>query len=150
MNIIIIILLVILAVMQVVGFLLLYKMNPELKDLIVVVAEAFVNIGKATEQHILEINNPLGDIKKDIESIKKDLEYIPNKINDDYLRIAEETWRLHNRITKLEMDKHIIQKDLLNITPNHKRVTLGLDPIESCDKPYVEGLEFVEDEEVFK
>lgn len=55
------------------------------------------------------------------------------KINDDYLRIAEETWRLHNRITKLEIDKHIVQKDLLNKTYNEKRALLGLDPIESCD-----------------
>lgn len=88
--------------------------------------------------------------KDDLDEIKDIIKSIPNKINDDYLRIAEETWRLHNRITKLEMDKHIVQKDLLNITPNHIRVELGLDPIESCDEPYVEGLEHVDDDEVFK
>lgn len=84
------------------------------------------------------------------KSINEKLDYIPNKINDDYLRIAEETWRLHNRITKLEIDKHIIQKDLLNKTYNEKRAQLGLDPIESCDTKYVEGVEIIDDEEVFK
>lgn len=89
-------------------------------------------------------------IHHEFNSISDDLKYLPNKVNDDYLRIAEETWRLHNRITKLEMDKHIVQKDLLNKTYNDKRVSLGLDPIESCDTKYVEGVEIIDDEEVFK
>lgn len=89
-------------------------------------------------------------IHHEFNSISDDLKYLPNKVNDDYLRIAEETWRLHNRITKLEMDKHIVQKDLLNKTYNDKRVSLGLDPIESCDTKYIEGVEIIDDEEVFK
>lgn len=89
-------------------------------------------------------------IHHEFNSISDDLKYLPNKVNDDYLRIAEETWRLHNRITKLEIDKHIIQKDLLNKTYNEKRAQLGLDPIESCDTKYVEGVKIVDDEEVFK
>lgn len=89
-------------------------------------------------------------VHNEFNSISDDLKYLPNKINDDYLRIAEETWRLHNRITKLEIDKHIVQKDLLNKTYNEKRAQLGLDPIESCDTKYVEDVELVDDEEVFK
>lgn len=89
-------------------------------------------------------------IHNEFNSVSDDLKYLPNKINDDYLRIAEETWRLHNRITKLEIDKHIVQKDLLNKTYNEKRAQLGLDPIESCDTKYVEDVELVDDEEVFK
>ena len=85
----------------------------------------------------------------DLDEIKEIIKSIPNKINDDYLRIAEETWRLHNRITRAELDKHIVQPEIIGSTPNHKRQELGLDPIESCDEPYVEGLELVEDEEVF-
>lgn len=88
--------------------------------------------------------------KDDLDEVKEIIKSIPNKINDDYLRIAEETWRLHNRITKAEIDKHIVQPDIIGSTPNHKRQELGLDPIESCDEPYVEGLEIVEDDEVFK
>lgn len=88
--------------------------------------------------------------KDDLDEIKEIIKSIPNKINDDYLRIAEETWRLHNRITRAEIDKHIIQQEAVGTTPNHKRQELGLDPIESCDEPYVEGLEVVEDDEVFK
>lgn len=88
--------------------------------------------------------------KDDLDEIKDIIKSIPNKINDDYLRIAEETWRLHNRITRAEIDKHIVQPEIIGSTPNHKRQELGLDPIESCDEPYVEGLEQVDDEEVFK
>ena len=88
--------------------------------------------------------------KDDLDEIKDIIKSIPNKINDDYLRIAEETWRLHNRITRAEIDKHIVQPEIIGSTPNHKRQELGLDPIESCDEPYVEGLEHVDDEEVFK
>lgn len=88
--------------------------------------------------------------KDDLDEVKEIIKSIPNKINDDYLRIAEETWRLHNRITRAEIDKHIIQPEIAGATPNHKRQELGLDPIESCDEPYVEGLEVVEDDEVFK
>lgn len=89
------------------------------------------------------------DEKEALDEIKEIIKSIPNKINDDYLRIAEETWRLHNRITRTEIDKHIIQPEVIDSTPNHKRQELGLDPIESCDEPYVEGLELVEDKEVF-
>ena len=88
--------------------------------------------------------------KGDLDEIKDIIKSIPNKINDDYLRIAEETWRLHNRITRAEIDKHIVQPEIIGSTPNHKRQELGLDPIESCDEPYVEGLEQVDDEAVFK
>lgn len=88
--------------------------------------------------------------KDDLDEVKEIIKSIPNKINDDYLRIAEETWRLHNRITRAEINKHIVQPEIVNSTPNHKRQELGLDPIESCDEPYIEGLEYVEDEEVFK
>lgn len=88
--------------------------------------------------------------KDDLDEVKEIIKSIPNKINDDYLRIAEETWRLHNRITRAEIDKHIIQKEAVGTTPNHKRQELGLDPIESCDEPYVEGLEHVDDKEAFK
>lgn len=88
--------------------------------------------------------------KDDLDEVKEIIKSIPNKINDDYLRIAEETWRLHNRITRAEINKHIIQPETIGSTPNHKRQELGLDPIESCDEPYVEGLEHVDDEEVFK
>lgn len=111
-----------------------------------------LSMSDSVNQLITKVNHiqVLMDEKDDLDEIKDIIKSIPNKINDDYLRIAEETWRLHNRITKLEMDKHIVQKDLLNITPNHKRVELGLDPIESCDEPYVEGLEHVDDDEVFK
>ena len=111
-----------------------------------------LSISDSVNQLITKVNHiqVLMDEKDDLDEIKDIIKSIPNKINDDYLRIGEETWRLHNRITKLEMDKHIVQKDLLNITPNHKRVELGLDPIESCDELYVEGLEHVDDDEVFK
>lgn len=111
-----------------------------------------LSISDSVNQLITKVNHiqVLMDEKDDLDEIKDIIKSIPNKINDDYLRIAEETWRLHNRITKLEMDKHFVQKDLLNITPNHKRVELGLDLIESCDEPYVEGLEHVDDDEVFK
>ena len=88
--------------------------------------------------------------KDDLDEIKEIIKSIPNKINDDYLRIAEETWRLHNRITRAEIDRHIIQQEAVGTTPNHKRQELGLYPIESCDEPYVEGLEVVEDDEVFE
>lgn len=88
--------------------------------------------------------------KDDLDEIKEIIKSIPNKINDDYLRIAEETWRLHNRITRAEIDRHIIQQEAVGTTPNHKRQELGLDPIESCDEPYVEGLEVVEDDEAFE
>lgn len=88
--------------------------------------------------------------KDDLDEVKEIIKSIPNKINDDYLRIAEETWRLHNRITRAEIDRHIIQQEAVGTTPNHKRQELGLDPIESCDEPYVEGLNIVEDDEVFK
>lgn len=88
--------------------------------------------------------------KDDLDEIKEIIKSIPNKINDDYLRIAEETWRLHNRITRAEIDKHIVQPEIIGSTPNHKRQELGLDPIESCDEPYIEGLEHVDDDEVFK
>lgn len=88
--------------------------------------------------------------KDDLDEVKEIIKSIPNKINDDYLRIAEETWRLHNRITRAEINKHIVQPEIVNSTPNHKRQELGLDPIESCDEPYIKGLEYVEDEEVFK
>lgn len=88
--------------------------------------------------------------KDDLDEIKEIIKSIPNKINDDYLRIAEETWRLHNRIIRAEIDKHIVQPEIIGSTPNHKRQELGLDPIESCDEPYVEGLEHVDDEEAFK
>lgn len=88
--------------------------------------------------------------KDDLDEVKEIIKSIPNKINDDYLRIAEETWRLHNRITRAEIDKHIIQQETVGTTPNHKRQELGLDPIESCDEPYVEGLEHVDDKEAFK
>lgn len=111
-----------------------------------------LSISDSVNQLITKVSHiqVLMDEKDDLDEIKDIIKSIPNKINDDYLRIAEETWRLHNRITKLEMDKHVVQKDLLNITPNHKRAELGLDPIESCDEPYVEGLEHVDDDEVFK
>ena len=88
--------------------------------------------------------------KDDLDEVKEIIKSIPNKINDDYLRIAEETWRLHNRITRAEINKHIIQPETIGSTPNHKRQELGLDPIESCDEPYVEGLEHVDDKEAFK
>ena len=88
--------------------------------------------------------------KDDLDEVKEIIKSIPNKINDDYLRIAEETWRLHNRITRAEINKHIIQPETIGSTPNRKRHELGLDPIESCDEPYVEGLEVVEDDEVFE
>lgn len=112
----------------------------------------------AIMEHVCHARNDIANmhvlitkaIHNEFNSISDDLKYIPNKINDDYLRIAEETWRLHNRITKLEIDKHIVQKDLLNKTYNEKRAQLGLDPIESCDTKYVEGVEIIDDEEVFK
>ena len=84
------------------------------------------------------------------KSINEKLDYIPNKINDDYLRIAEETWRLHNRITQMEIKAHIVQPELLNKTYNDKRSDLGLEPIESCDTNYIDGVEILDDEEVFK
>lgn len=84
------------------------------------------------------------------KSINEKLDYIPNKINDDYLRIAEETWRLHNRITQIEIKAHIAQPELLNKTYNDKRSDLGLEPIESCDTNYIDGVEILKDEEVFK
>lgn len=84
------------------------------------------------------------------KSINEKLDYIPNKINDDYLRIAEETWRLHNRITQMEIKAHIAQPELLNKTYNDKRSDLGLEPIESCDTKYIDGVEILDDEEVFK
>ena len=84
------------------------------------------------------------------KSINEKLDYIPNKINNDYLRIAEETWRLHNRITQMEIKAHIVQPELVNKTYNHKRVELGLEPIESCDTNYIDGVEILDDEEVFK
>lgn len=98
----------------------------------------------------LNMIESLVEEKDDLDEVKEIIKSIPNKINDDYLRIAEETWRLHNRITRAEIDKHIIQPEIIDSTPNHKRQELGLDPIESCDEPYVEGLEVVEDDEVFK
>lgn len=112
----------------------------------------------AIMEHVCHARNDIANmhvlitkaVHNEFNSISDDLAYLPNKINDDYLRIAEETWRLHNRITKLEIDKHIIQKDLLNKTYNEKRAQLGLDPIESCDTKYVEGVEIIDDEEVFK
>ena len=112
----------------------------------------------AIMEHVCHARNDIANmhvlinksIHNEFNSISDDLKYLPNKINDDYLRIAEETWRLHNRITKLEIDKHIVQKDLLNKTYNEKRASLGLDPIESCDTKYVEDVELVDDEEVFK
>lgn len=93
------------------------------------------------------------------KSINEKLDYIPNKINDDFLRIAEETWRLHNRITQMEIKAritqmeikaHIAQPELLNKTYNDKRSDLGLEPIESCDTNYIDGVEILDDEEVFK
>lgn len=87
---------------------------------------------------------------KESKSINEKLDYIPNKINDDFLRIAEETWRLHNRITQMEIKAHIVQPELVNKTHNHKRVELGLEPIESCDTNYIDGVEILDDEEVFK
>lgn len=87
---------------------------------------------------------------KESKSINEKLDYIPNKINNDYLRIAEETWRLHNRITQMEIKAHIVQPELVNKTHNHKRVELGLEPIESCDTNYIDGVEILDDEEVFK
>ena len=109
-------------------------------------------ISDSVDQLTTKINyiQVLMDKKDDLDEIKEVIKYIPNKINDDYLRIAEETWRLHNRITRAEIDKHIVQSEIVNSTPNHKRQELGLDPIESCDEPYVEGLDYVDDEEVFK
>lgn len=112
----------------------------------------------AIMEHVCHARNDIANmhvlitkaVHNEFNSISDDLAYLPNKINDDYLRIAEETWRLHNRITKLEIDKHIIQKDLLNKTYNEKRASLGLDPIESCDTKYVKDVELVDDEEVFK
>lgn len=98
----------------------------------------------------LNMIESLVEEKDDLYEVKEIIKSIPNKINDDYLRIAEETWRLHNRITRAEIDKHIIQPEIVSSTPNHKRQELGLDPIESCDEPYVEGLEPVDDEEAFK
>lgn len=98
----------------------------------------------------LNMIESLVEEKDDLDEVKEIIKSIPNKINDDYLRIAEETWRLHNRITRAEIDKHIIQPEIVGSTPNHKRQELGLDPIESCDEPYVEGLEHVDDEEAFK
>lgn len=87
---------------------------------------------------------------QELKEINEKLDYIPNKINDDFLRIAEETWRLHNRITQMEMKAHIIQPELLNKTYNDKRADLGLEPIESCDTKYFEDVELVDEEEVFK
>lgn len=87
---------------------------------------------------------------QELKEINEKLDYIPNKINDDFLRIAEETWRLHNRITQIEMKAHIIQPELLNKTHNDKRIVLGLEPIESCDTKYVEDVVLVDDEEIFK
>lgn len=109
-------------------------------------------ISDSVDQLITKVNyiQALMDKKDDLDEIKDIIKYIPNKINDDYLRIAEETWRLHNRITRAEINKHIVQPEIVNSTPNHKRQELGLDPIESCDEPYVEGLEHIDDEEVFK
>ena len=109
-------------------------------------------ISDSVDQLITKVNHimVLIDEKDDLDEVKEIIKSIPNKINDDYLRIAEETWRLHNRITRAEIDRHIIQQENVGTTPNHKRQELGLDPIESCDEPYVEGLEVVEDDEVFK
>jgi hypothetical protein len=112
-------------------------------------------ISESVDQLITKVNHLIimsddKDKKDDLDEVKEIIKSIPNKINDDYLRIAEETWRLHNRITRAEIDKHIVQPEIVGSTPNHKRQELGLDPIESCDEPYVEGLEFVEDEEAFK
>lgn len=87
---------------------------------------------------------------QELKEINEKLNYIPNKINDDYLRIAEETWRLHNRITQMEIKAHIVQPELVNKTYNHKRVELGLEPIESCDTNYIDSVEILDDEEVFK
>lgn len=98
----------------------------------------------------LNMIESLVEEKDDLDEVKEIIKSIPNKINDDYLRIAEETWRLHNRITRAEIDKHIVQPEIIGSTPNHKRQELGLDPIESCDEPYVEGLEHVDNEEAFK
>lgn len=112
-------------------------------------------ISESVDQLITKVNHLIimsddKDKKDDLDEVKEIIKSIPNKINDDYLRIAEETWRLHNRITRAEIDKHIVQPEIVNSTPNHKRQEFSLDPIESCDEPYVDGLEFVEDEEVFK
>lgn len=109
-------------------------------------------ISDSVDQLITKVNyiKVLIDEKDDLDEIKEIIKSIPNKINDDYLRIAEETWRLHNRITRAEIDKHIIQQENVGTTPNHKRQELGLDPIESCDEPYVEGLDIVKEDEVFK
>lgn len=109
-------------------------------------------ISDSVDQLITKVNHirVLVDEKDDLDEVKEIIKSIPNKINDDYLRIAEETWRLHNRITRAEIDKHIIQQEAVGTTPNHKRQELGLDPIESCDEPYVEGLEHVDDKEAFK
>lgn len=103
-------------------------------------------ISDSVDQLITKVNHirVLVEEKDDLDEIKEIIKSIPNKINDDYLRIAEETWRLHNRITRAEIDRHIIQQEAVGTTPNHKRQELGLDPIESCDEPYVEGLEVVE------
>jgi len=111
-----------------------------------------LSISDSVDQLITKVNHiqVLMDEKDDLDEVKEIIKSIPNKINDDYLRIAEETWRLHNRITRAEIDKHIVQPEIVGSTPNHKRQELGLDPIESCDEPYVEGLEHVDDDEVFK
>lgn len=109
-------------------------------------------ISDSVDQLITKVNHirVLIDEKDDLDEVKEIIKSIPNKINDDYLRIAEETWRLHNRITRAEIDKHIVQPEIVGTTPNHKRQELGLDPIESCDEPYIEGLEHIEDDEVSK
>lgn len=131
-----------------------WKLQQEIKE----VHEARKSYQLAIMEHVCHARNDIANmhvlitkaVHNEFNSISGDLAYLPNKINDDYLRIAEETWRLHNRITKLEIDKHIVQKDLLNKTYNEKRAQLGLDPIESCDTKYVEGVEIIDDEEVFK
>lgn len=152
MNIILFIVVVLTFVLNIFISLELIKTKAYLDALRFKMTDRDLSISDSVNQLITKVNHiqVLMDEKDDLDEIKDIIKSIPNKINDDYLRIAEETWRLHNRITKLEMDKHIVQKDLLNITPNYKRVELGLDPIESCDEPYVEGLEHVDDDEVFK
>lgn len=152
MNIILFIVVALTFILNVFISLELIKTKAYLDALRFKMANRDLSISDSVDQLITKVNHiqVLMDEKDDLDEIKEIIKSIPNKINDDYLRIAEETWRLHNRITRAEIDKHIVQPEIISSTPNHKRHELGLDPIESCDEPYVKGLEHVDDDEVFK